>query len=499
MPTYQQGKDLTIQGYSCARLSDVQCTQAGPPTWYPVRQQDPRHFSVGSLCDDNATPTSVAEVRSGTSVRTRMPKPNGNVPFLFRFWFSASVSGLVPRSGVTGTCTQAISPVTVIPITTLPNGGDKVWGSPRAMMTAGMTISDRFKGNTQLFSPRCVLFLSFPFAPSHEWERHSTTIGTILSCAFPLSGPVKGFVQPRQPSYNVTPPNIQPLTPTPGTNMLVRIWSSEGIDSMEEQSHSLLDQSYDVLHNMVAAEFGRATMSEDDGRDVAFSSVPESLCTFTNLRHNLGEDVSHHNKFLSIPWYRIFRLMMADNDEQCALMPDGTLKEPDKIIWYNDPDDAKPISAPGLGALSHIDSDASTPAGLKGKEPAQRVGGRRIIKPTIKAQQALLTGFFSTRTVLIDGKESVQKSSADSGPSKQVGGTQKRTKASVLAGSNKRTKTTVGRQNTESSSEDSVDDQDFVINEGGKAKDGDGGDDTEEEGGYEQMREDPDQDRRPYQ
>ncbi|KAI9436433.1 hypothetical protein H4582DRAFT_2058710 [Lactarius indigo] len=209
---------------------------------------------------------------------------------------------------------------------------------------------------------------------------------------------------------------------------------------------------------------------------------------------------------------------MADNDEQCALMPNGTLKEPDKIIWYNDPDDTEPILAPGLGALSHIDSDASTPAGLKGKEPAQRVGGRRIIKPTIKAQQASLTGFFSTRTILIDGKELVQKSSADSGPSKQgsyglymvlsvtqgnltttVGGTQKRTKACVLAGSNKRTKTTVGRQNTESSSEESDDDQDFVINEGGKAKDGDGGDDTEEEGGYEQMREDADQDRRPYQ
>ncbi|KAI9429993.1 hypothetical protein H4582DRAFT_2064336 [Lactarius indigo] len=139
----------------------------------------------------------------------------------------------------------------------------------------------------------------------------------------------------------------------------------------------------------------------------------------TAKRHNLGEDVSHHNKFLSIPWYRIFRLMMADNDEQCALMPDGTLKEPDKIIWYNDLDDAEPISAPGLGALSHIDSDASTPAGLKGKEPAQRVGSHHIIKPTIKAQQASLTGFFSNRTVLIDGKESVQKSSADLGPSKQ--------------------------------------------------------------------------------
>ncbi|KAH9173376.1 hypothetical protein EDB89DRAFT_1959484 [Lactarius sanguifluus] len=44
MPTYQQGEDPTIQNCSCARCSDDQRTQAGPPTWYPVGQQDPRHF-----------------------------------------------------------------------------------------------------------------------------------------------------------------------------------------------------------------------------------------------------------------------------------------------------------------------------------------------------------------------------------------------------------------------------------------------------------------------
>ncbi|KAH9011482.1 hypothetical protein EDB85DRAFT_1890716 [Lactarius pseudohatsudake] len=114
---------------------------------------------------------------------------------------------------------------------------------------------------------------------------------------------------------------------------------------------------------------------------------------------------------------------MSDNDEQCALRPDGTLKDASEIPWLNDPDDTEPILAHGLGAPSlNVDSDASTTAGLKGKEPAQLVGSRRVIKPTAKAQQASLTGFFSSRTVLIDGKESAQTSfanSANSGPAKQ--------------------------------------------------------------------------------
>ncbi|KAH9020490.1 hypothetical protein EDB85DRAFT_1896136 [Lactarius pseudohatsudake] len=116
---------------------------------------------------------------------------------------------------------------------------------------------------------------------------------------------------------------------------------------------------------------------------------------------------------------------MSDNNEQCALRPDGTLKDASEIPWLNDPDDAEPIPAHGLGAPSlNVDSNASTTAGSKGKEPAQLVGSRRAIKPTAKAQQASLTGFFSTRTVLIDGKEFAQTSSANSGnagPAKQGG------------------------------------------------------------------------------
>ncbi|KAH9015743.1 hypothetical protein EDB83DRAFT_2573764 [Lactarius deliciosus] len=49
MPTYQQGEDPTIQNCSCAQCSDVQHTQARPPTWYPVGQQ---HFGDPAVNQD---------------------------------------------------------------------------------------------------------------------------------------------------------------------------------------------------------------------------------------------------------------------------------------------------------------------------------------------------------------------------------------------------------------------------------------------------------------
>jgi hypothetical protein len=83
-----------------------------------------------------------------------------------------------------------------------------------------------------------------------------------------------------------------------------------------------------------------------------------------------------------------------EDSDQCARRADGTLKDSDEIVWYNDPDDTAPISAPGLGAPSlNLGLDGSTTAG-------QRVERRRVIKPTAKAQQSSLTGFLSTRTVV---------------------------------------------------------------------------------------------------
>ncbi|KAH9060154.1 hypothetical protein EDB87DRAFT_635314 [Lactarius vividus] len=44
MPAYQQGEDVTTQNCTCPRCSEVQRTQPRPMAWYPVEQQDPRHF-----------------------------------------------------------------------------------------------------------------------------------------------------------------------------------------------------------------------------------------------------------------------------------------------------------------------------------------------------------------------------------------------------------------------------------------------------------------------
>jgi hypothetical protein len=72
-----------------------------------------------------------------------------------------------------------------------------------------------------------------------------------------------------------------------------------------------------------------------------------------------------------------------------------------------------------------------------------------------------------------------------------AGGTQKRTKASALVRPNKRPKTITSDLNIESGSDE---DQDFTIDDGEEARGANSGNDTEEEGGYEQMREDADRD-----
>ncbi|KAH9168616.1 hypothetical protein EDB89DRAFT_1909195 [Lactarius sanguifluus] len=277
--------------------------------------------------------------------------------------------------------------------------------------------------------------------------------------------------------------------------------------------------------------------------------------------HNLGKDVCHIflGPFHSVAIFCglvdikysdliLSDMPVSDNDKQCAHRPDGTLKDTSEIPWFNDPDNTEPILVHGLGAPSlNLNSDPSTTASLKGKEPAQLVGSRCTIKPTTKARQASLTRFFLTRTVLVDSKESTQTSSANSGNSspavavvlnplvslEQVlyqrpypvtttsclsqtkclwwrytcqprvsrtgdstptagKGTQKHTKASVSVGPKKCIKTTIRNQDVES---DTDDDQDFTISDG-EARGSDGGDDTEEEGRYEQMRQDADQDRK---
>jgi hypothetical protein len=49
--------------------------------------------------------------------------------------------------------------------------------------------------------------------------------------------------------------------------------------------------------------------------------------------------------------------MLEMSSNSCALGPDGQLLPADKISWYNDPDDAQPLSAP-------VSSVAETPSAL---------------------------------------------------------------------------------------------------------------------------------------
>ncbi|KAH9040218.1 hypothetical protein EDB84DRAFT_1476210 [Lactarius hengduanensis] len=66
MPAYQQGEGVTTQNCTCPRCSELQRTQPRPMTWYPVEQQDPRHFGNADAPhlnqdqnDDNRVPDRV--------------------------------------------------------------------------------------------------------------------------------------------------------------------------------------------------------------------------------------------------------------------------------------------------------------------------------------------------------------------------------------------------------------------------------------------------------
>jgi hypothetical protein len=86
---------------------------------------------------------------------------------------------------------------------------------------------------------------------------------------------------------------------------------------------------------------------------------------------------------------------MSDPDA-CALRPDGTLKDASEIDWLHSPT-ANHVPLPPTTALHDdianeiLDGDDLPepqhvpPRGFKGKEPAQRVAGRRIPKPSVKA------------------------------------------------------------------------------------------------------------------
>ncbi|KAH8987497.1 hypothetical protein EDB86DRAFT_2832297 [Lactarius hatsudake] len=450
--------------------------------------------------------SSVAEVRSGTSVRTRTPEPNGNVPFRFRFWFNAVASGPVPCSGVAWDVLNAFerpSPTTGsinqhyyrfgsrhshdvampdlqrvprrVPTNIAESSPVQIIGAEQPSLAAPDMIPEYANGcNADLTSTSTVCFEDYADPTRHE-ECH-------------ICGDYTGFRKGAcllgwHPDLEQFHPNALVELRDGRRNAL----ESRRVLIVGQMSSHILFGENTHTYLQLGTTLTSSGLRKNDVCCMPFCSVA-IYCGLVDIKYSGLSDMP-----------------VSDNDEQCALRPDGTLKDASEIPWLNDPDDTEPISAHGLGAPSlNLDSDTSMTAGLKGKEPAQLVGSRRAIKPTAKAQQASLTRFFSTRTVLVDGKESVQTSSANSansGPSKQGGstptagkGTQKCTKASVSAGPKKCIKTTTGNQDVES---DTNDDQDFTIGDG-EARGSDGGDDTEEEGGYEQMRKDADQDRKLY-
>ena len=74
-----------------------------------------------------------------------------------------------------------------------------------------------------------------------------------------------------------------------------------------------------------------------------------------------------------------------------ALRSDGTLKEASELEWIYSPS-AKNKSLPPTLADRDLDGNSSdeptSPKGLKGKEPATRVSGKRIAKPSARASES---------------------------------------------------------------------------------------------------------------
>ena len=77
-----------------------------------------------------------------------------------------------------------------------------------------------------------------------------------------------------------------------------------------------------------------------------------------------------------------------------ALRPDGTLKEASEIEWIHSPSAENKSLPPTLAdpVVNEIDGNNSdklaSPKGLKGKEPAAWVGGKRVAKPSAKASES---------------------------------------------------------------------------------------------------------------
>ena len=77
-----------------------------------------------------------------------------------------------------------------------------------------------------------------------------------------------------------------------------------------------------------------------------------------------------------------------------ALRPDGTLKEASELEWIHSPSAENKSLPPTLTdpVVNDIDGnnldELASPKGLKGKEPAIWVGGKRVAKPLARASES---------------------------------------------------------------------------------------------------------------
>ncbi|KAG1838436.1 hypothetical protein DFJ58DRAFT_733810 [Suillus subalutaceus] len=86
---------------------------------------------------------------------------------------------------------------------------------------------------------------------------------------------------------------------------------------------------------------------------------------------------------------------MSESDAQCALNVDGSLKDAKDMVFYNDPDDTVPLSAPS--SAQPASSTSTTPTGLDtfsvllqtGRKPAPLTAGSRCSICTSKPSACL--------------------------------------------------------------------------------------------------------------
>ncbi|KAG6829548.1 hypothetical protein H0H87_010965 [Tephrocybe sp. NHM501043] len=76
---------------------------------------------------------------------------------------------------------------------------------------------------------------------------------------------------------------------------------------------------------------------------------------------------------------------MSDPDN-CALNPDGTLKDAQDIQFFHSPSDQQPLAT--TGDVSDVELPSSVQASLKGKVPVIRVGGKSVVKPSVKIRDS---------------------------------------------------------------------------------------------------------------